>query len=282
MSEKYGSQFEIIPIIHVGRSGSTHFERVVSRSFGMLSLGEIFNSEISMPFLEDGAGFMRRYFDGNEEGFLAHRILRGIEGSYWKNINSPGDQSGFHSNHVLFEYKPTLIAHAFHPCHSMFYMALKKFGVRKVIVLERRSVLRRILSSMVARKTMVYHSDQLPADGRLKLTPFHFDCASVVDDGINPGFAYSLKTVQDYNDSFYFKLRAEIYACGFDLLTLEYESDICRPTRELLVKVQQYLDIEPVLEGSSGIHKVLGNELHGIVSNADEVLSYCKENAVRL
>jgi hypothetical protein len=275
----FADDVQFVPIFHLGRSGSTHLERSLATSFSALSLGEIFNQIVSLPFLE-GSQTWRDFFGDDVNSFLAFCFLRGVEGRYWANQTSA--ETFVQPKVIFFEYKPSLLQHAFHACHGSILSRLSELGVRRAIVLERRSVVRRILSSLSAQRTSVYHSDQLASSDRLALEPFHFDVERVIDDGINPGFAYALSDIQDLNDIYFAKLRLELRATGFDVLSLQYERDLCGPMESVVKTVADFLAVAPTRLPESGLVKLLPDDLSRFVSNSEQVIEYCERLGVRL
>jgi hypothetical protein len=275
----FPEEVQFLPIIHLGRCGSTHLERSLSTSFAALSLGEIFNHGVTTPFLSQGHTW-RDFFDDDLKSFLAHCVLRGVENRYWQ-LCTKSNQSLPYPKLVLFEYKPTLIDNAFHPVHSEFLLCLRELGMKRVVVLERRSVVRRLISSHSAAKTGIYHSNQQRAD-TAERERIHFDTAKVMDDGINPGYAVELRDTQDLNDVYFAKLRLELRAGGFDILNLEYERDLCGPITEVVKKVGRFVAQEPVDAPKSDLVKFLSNDLSKVLTNDAEVIEYCERHHLRL
>ena len=114
---------EIIPVVHLGRSGSTYLEQCLTSAFRLISLSEVFHRDVSMPFLPDGVAW-QEVFGNGIECFLLHNVLRGMEQHYWT-AQSKGLNPGV-SSHLLLEYKPTLVGHAFHAIHSQVFLKLKE------------------------------------------------------------------------------------------------------------------------------------------------------------
>jgi hypothetical protein len=275
----FSEDVQFVPIFHLGRSGSTHLERSLATSFAALSLGEIFNQAVSLPFLK-GSHNWRNFFGDDVASFLAFCFLRGLEGRYWANQASAGTFA--QPRIIFFEYKPSLLHHAFHASHGTLLLRLSELGIRRAIVLERRSVVRRILSSLSAQRTRVYHSDQLASSETLALMPFHFDVERVIDDGINPGFAYPLSDVQDLNDIYFAKLRLELRATGFDVLSLQYERDLCGPIETVVKTVADFMGVAPSQPPESRLAKLLPDDLSQFVSNSEQVIEYCERLGVRI
>lgn len=279
MSFAYGAEFEVVPIIHLGRSGSTYLERSLASSLSAMSLGEIFNKNVTTPYLNDRMSWAS-FFGKDAKSFLIHSILRGLEAEYWatRKSNEPMREKRL----IFIEYKPTLIDHAFHSIHSVFLCHLRELGVRRIIVLERRSVLRRILSSQVAQRTGIYHSDQITNGKVYSPDPLYFDFNKVVDDGINPGYGHALVEVQAANDLYFSKLRLELVANGFEKLDILYERDVCGPITDLIQSIARFLGTEVHGPAVSGLKKTLPNDLERIVSNVEPLLNYCQRNSIRL
>lgn len=275
----FSEDVRFLPIIHLGRSGSTHLERSLSTAFGALSLSEIFNRDVSMPFLPPEHDW--QHFFGDDLGaFLSFCVLRGMEGRHW--LLKKKNQSSTLPKLVLFEYKPTLVAHAFHPIHSMFLLRLQELGMNRIVLLERRSVVRRLISSHSARKTGIYHSDQVDPSVKMEPERTHFDVSKVFDDGINPGHAVPLRNAQDVNDVYFAKLRLELRAARFDTLNLEYEKDICGPMDDVVAAVSRFTGVAATTAPQSGLVKYLSNDLAKVLTNHQEVTEYCATHDLRL
>ncbi len=270
---------EIIPVVHLGRSGSTYLEQCLTSAFRLISLSEVFHRDVSMPFLPDGVAWQELFGNGIE-CFLLHNVLRGMEQHYWT-AQSQGLNPGV-SSHLLLEYKPTLVGHAFHAIHSQVFLKLKELGVGKVIVLERRSVLRRILSGMSAERTQIYHSTQIESGMDYRFERIDFDFNKVVDSGINPGYAFALSHVQNINDLYFAKLRLELQATGFEVLDVIYEDDVCGPIDTLIDRIGLFIGAQAVQKPSTDLRKLNPNDLDQMVINHAELLAYCIENNIRI
>lgn len=271
--------FQIIPILHLGRSGSTHFEHLVKNTFNFLSISELGHRERSTPFLPSNLSW-NNFFGDDVFTMLQYSIIRTIEVDYWMALSE--SRTSWSGPGIIFEYKPTIFSDAFHSLHGAFFQDLIRVGIKKVIVIERRSVLRRILSNIIASKTAIYHRTKNCIDQSIVFDRFYLDVNNIFDDGLIPGVAHTLVECQALNDLFFQKTKMEFYSNGFEVLWLTYEDDIASDESMLINKVSSFIDVAPCHVPTSLFVKTGRDNIAEILINSDEVIDYCNRHDIRI
>jgi hypothetical protein len=275
-------EIELVPIFHLGRSGSTVLVRTLSASSEIISAGEIFNQKVSAPFASDVASVVDRFFSGSYQKFLCHALVRAVESAFWDSFKEAAPRMKRTTVSMCFEYKPNLIGLPFDPVHTEILSSFRSLGIRRAVVIERRSCLARIISQEISSGTGLYHSDQLESSNASFFTKLKFDPLKVVDQGLDFLHTDSLAEIQRLNDFYFATLRAQLRGAGMSVLDVFYEDHILENLEATVSTVATFVGCQISSPPLPALKKTLPIALADLVSNAGEVIEYCILNDVRL
>lgn len=142
-----------------------------------------------------------------------------------------------------------------------FINALSSLGFKKFIVLDRRNKLRKIVSSIKAHQSGVFH---LQTGSTPEFEKIHIDPAAIaIDRSTKP----LLELIEEYEHDM-----AAINAtlAGQDVLNLTYEDDIRDSPYEAYVNICDFLEIKP-LSPKINLTKTTPFALRELISNHSEI-----------
>jgi hypothetical protein len=146
-----------------------------------------------------------------------------------------------------------------------FIDALDRLGFDKQIVLVRHNFLRKIVSSVIASRTGVWH---LRAEGERTLPqPLHLDPADISLDGRRQSL---LAFLNEYANDFRL-LKGLVPAASS--LWLSYEDDVQQDPRRAYRKIVDHIGIAP-LDVTVRLRRINPQPLSELVENIDEVRTY--------
>ena len=203
---------DAVCILHYGRCGSTVLTRLLAQC-GCRSLGEFLHPVSGLKYAALD-GLPRERGAGNSSGDVLDALA--------KVICTDAD-----SRPVLFEIKSLdFMRQAIADDPDRFVSAMAGRGVTRVVHLERRDLLARLVSTTLAGRTGVYHR----LDTAERPEPFDLDPGQAVAEiGRQSGM----------RDRF----RAALAASNLDLLALEYERDLMADPRVGAMKAADWLGL---------------------------------------
>ena len=231
-------------VLHYGRCGSTVLTRLLVQ-YGCLSLGEVLHP-VSGKKYEPLDGLPRERGAANSSAAVLDAAA--------KIVATNEDRIG----RVLFEIKSLdFIREAIGDGPESFIPLMAERGVTRCIHLERRDLLARLVSTILAGRTGVYHR----TDEAERPEPFEIEPARAVAE---IGRQAAMRD----------RIRAALAVSGLDVLQLEYERDLMADPREGALKAAAWLGRPAPSQGPVvDRRRTTPFPIAEVLSNHDEVVA---------
>lgn len=234
-------------MIHIGRSGSTVLSDMLHQHSKISWDGEIYEKLISNYEKKNGpvqsADISLRPYRLIKERILhKKKIVYGFEVKF------------YHLDFVKVALKD-------------YINTINQFGVSKIIILKRKNFLRKIVSSLIARKTGVWFKFANNKSTNTESKKIYIDVNSINIDRMEASLIHFLN-LYDSNFSELFDLTV-----NQDFLSLEYESDIQSNPHNGYRKVINFLNLDDD-EPTVRLSRTNPESLDLIIENYDEVRKY--------
>jgi hypothetical protein len=235
-----------VAMFHAGRSGST-------------VLGNLFNQH---PDLFWDSEVLQAQRLNPLPGYVSGRIIRQIK------FHLQARRRRCVARYYGFEAKPIQVSNLGMTTESFIYL-LNSLGYERFIVLERRNLLRIIVSHLVAKKSGNFHnknSKELPEtqDKEKSSRELYLNLQAVPFQGTKEPLITQLKNLQQE----FIEIKRSLNDYGS--LQLVYEDDIEREPRVAYRKVCEYLDI-PILPVEIQYRKTNPTHLSNIIENFEDL-----------
>lgn len=252
IADKHASlnKFHKIAMFHFGRSGSSVLADMLNQHQSIHWDNEIY--EYQTKLIEKNLGY----------------FIYGDERCRYDPIKVLTERIGRHSNsHYGFEVKFNHLEH----CDvdiSDYLAEINRLGIDKYITLERKNILRKIVSSLVAEKTNVWHVKDGKEGPKSKIT-IHCDALKVErKEG-------SLIELLDHYSRHFNQLYELLEKSNIEVLKLTYEDDIEQDPSVGFNKAIAFFGLPP-FKANVRLKKTNPYPLSSIVENIDEVRDYLK------
>jgi len=236
-----------IVMIHIGRSGSTVLSDMLHQHSKITWDGEIYEKIISNYEKKNGP------VQSKDISIRPYRLIEE------RMINNPKFCYGFELKFYHLDFVKVAL--------KEYIDTINQLGFSKIIILKRKNFLRKIVSSLIARKTGVWFKSANNKSKNTESKKIFLDVNSIKIDRMEESLIYFLN-LYDSNFRELFKLTLNL-----DYLSLEYETDIQSNPYDGYQKVINYLNLdddEPLVR----LTRTNPESLDLIIENYEEVKKY--------
>lgn len=238
-------------MFHLGRCGSTVLGRMLDQHPGIAWAGELYEGPTrDAPAWTGGSSpwARSRYFPGDPAGFLGERLAAGAA-----------------DRRVGFEVKPYHLR--LNGVKVPDYLTdVTSLGVDSFLLLSRRNHLRKVVSSLVARRDGRFHRSAGTGSGKPAgpTAPVRLDCDRIRLDNQERSLPEFFRAWDDDLD----EIRQ--YMEGRRFLELRYEDHVEQDPREAHDRILDFLGLAPH-PAKVDLERTTPDPLSRVVANLDEV-----------